>query len=83
MMTARKFELIAPDVSQPNHVRKRPIWMHDYEVPSVDESDDILTHYALFSDCDPVAFEEAVKEEKWQKQWMKRLSLSRKTIHKS
>ncbi|XP_028098760.1 uncharacterized protein LOC114298399 [Camellia sinensis] len=41
--------------------------MQDYEVSGVDQSDDPLVHFALFSDCDPVTFQDAVKDQKWQK----------------
>ena len=48
-------------------IRKRPAWMYDYEVTGIDQSKDPLTHFALFSDCDPTTFESAVKDAKWQK----------------
>lgn len=38
--------------------------MEDYEVHEIEHNENPLTH---FVDCDPVAFEEAVKEAKWQK----------------
>ena len=42
--------------------------MQDYEVTCVQsDSNDTIAHYALFSDCDPVRFQEAVKDLKWQK----------------
>ena len=41
--------------------------MYDYEVTRIDQSKDPLTHFALFSDCDPTNFEVAVKEPKWRK----------------
>ena len=41
--------------------------MIDYEVIGIDQSDDPITHFALFSDCDPTSFEVAVKESKWRK----------------
>jgi len=44
--------------------------MEDYEVSGVvqsgEQSDD-FSHYAFLSDCDPITFEEAAKESKWQK----------------
>lgn len=53
---------------RPQRQRKRPAWMTEYEVDDSDKSEeDILTHLALFSDCDPVTFEVAVKESKWRK----------------
>lgn len=44
--------------------RRRPAWMEDYEVSEIE---DPITHFALFSDCDPIDFEVAVKETKWKK----------------
>ena len=41
--------------------------MPDYEVTRIDQSEDPLTHFALFSDCDPTVFESTVKESKWRK----------------
>lgn len=37
--------------------------MEDYEVSEIE---DPITHFALFSDCDPIDFEVAVKETKWK-----------------
>lgn len=42
----------------------------DYEVSGDNQSDDddhILAHCSLFSDCDPITFQEAVKDSKGQK----------------
>ncbi|GKV28744.1 hypothetical protein SLEP1_g37756 [Rubroshorea leprosula] len=55
------------DEQRSQRVRKRPAWMSDYEVTGIDHSEDTLTHFALFSDCDPTVFEEAATESKWQK----------------
>lgn len=41
--------------------------MEDYEVIGVDQGEDVLTHFALFSDRDPTTFEVAIKESKWKK----------------
>lgn len=41
--------------------------MYDYVVSSINDIDDPLTHYVLFSDCNPTVFEVVVKEEKWKK----------------
>ncbi|KAL5836713.1 hypothetical protein ACOSQ3_013882 [Xanthoceras sorbifolium] len=41
--------------------------MIDYKVADTDDYEDLLTHFALFSDCDPTVFETAVKETKWRK----------------
>jgi hypothetical protein len=50
----------------PSHlcIRKRLAWMEDYKVTGIE---DPITHFALFSDCDPTVFEDAVKNSKWQK----------------
>ena len=37
-------------------VRKRLGWMIDYEVTGIEQSEDPITHFALFSDCDPTIF---------------------------
>lgn len=59
---------VDPNSSRPQRIRRRPEWMQDYEVTDLPQiGDDSITYYALFSDCDPLTFEEAVKEEKWQK----------------
>ena len=39
--------------------------MTDFEVTGIDQYEDPLTYFALFSDCDPIVFEEAIKESKW------------------
>ena len=41
--------------------------MTNYEVFGVDQSEDPLTHFALFSDYDLIVFKVAVKESKWRK----------------
>ena len=42
--------------------------MQDYKIIDLPQiGDEFITYYALFSDCDPLTFEEAVKEEKWRK----------------
>ena len=38
--------------------------MTNYEVIGVDQGDDPLTYFAMFSDCDPTIFEVVVKEPK-------------------
>lgn len=58
---------LTAESQRPQRVRRRPAWMIDYEVTGVDQGDDPLTHFALFSDCDPTVFEVAVKEPKWRK----------------
>ena len=47
---------------RPQCLRRRPVWMSDYEVTGIDQSEDPLLHFALFADCDPVTFDAAVKE---------------------
>lgn len=58
---------LTAESQRPQRVRRRPAWMIDYEVTGVDQGDDSLTHFSLFSDCDPTIFEVAVKEPKWRK----------------
>ena len=59
-------EVCATEATSRHRVRNRPAWMEDYEVMGVGVTDP-ATHFALFSDCDPIDFENAVKEEKWRK----------------
>ena len=40
--------------------------MEDYVVTGMDQFDDLVVHFTLFTECDPVIFEEAVKKLKWQ-----------------
>lgn len=47
--------------------RKRPAWLADYEV---DENNDSITHFALFSNNDPKSYESAVKDENGKRRWM-------------
>ena len=58
---------LAAESQRPQRVRRRPTWMTNYEVTGVDQGDDPLTYFALFSYCDPTIFEVAVKEPKWRK----------------
>lgn len=55
---------LTAESQKPQRVRRTPTWMIDYEVTGVDQGDDPLTHFALFSYCDPIIFEAAVKEPK-------------------
>lgn len=41
--------------------------MCDYEVTGIDQLEDPLIHFSLFTDCDLVIFEEAVNQSKWKK----------------
>ena len=55
---------------RPQRSKKRPAWMTDYEVRGIvqtDDANDTIAHYALFSDCEPISLQEAMKEQKWQK----------------
>lgn len=52
---------------RPKRVRRQPTRMEDYEVQGIEHNEDPLTHFALFPDCNPVAFKEAVKKSKWRK----------------
>ncbi|TXG66880.1 hypothetical protein EZV62_008155 [Acer yangbiense] len=55
------------DEQQPQRARTRPAWMTNYDVTGIDQSEDPLTHFALFSYCDPTTFKAVVKESKWRK----------------
>ncbi|KAK8593334.1 hypothetical protein V6N12_045417 [Hibiscus sabdariffa] len=43
----------------PQRAKRRPAWMENFVIKGIDEEQ--LTNFALFLDCDPVTFEEAVK----------------------
>nr|CAN63536.1 hypothetical protein VITISV_002860 [Vitis vinifera] len=58
---------LATESQRPQRVRKRPAWMTNHEVTGVDQGEDPLTYFAMFSDCDLIIFETAVKEPKWRK----------------
>ncbi|KAL0433268.1 UNVERIFIED_CONTAM: Retrovirus-related Pol polyprotein from transposon TNT 1-94 [Sesamum latifolium] len=53
-------------VERVQRVKRKPTWMQDYVVTGIDQSDEPVVHLALLSDCDPVAFEEAIKKPKWR-----------------
>ena len=42
----------ATDIAAQSHhrIQKRPAWMYDYKVTGIDQSEDPLTYFALFSD---------------------------------
>ena len=50
---------------QRSHVRKIPIWMNDYEVTRINQFNNLLTHFALFSYSNHMTFEDDVKKIKW------------------
>ena len=41
--------------------------MIDYVSGDEQSDDDATAHFILFADCDPIAFEDVVKDSKWQK----------------
>lgn len=47
------------------HVQKRLVWMSDYEVTRIDQTEDPINHFTLFLDCNPTTFESAIKKSKW------------------
>lgn len=53
---------------RPQRSKKRPAWMTDYEVRGIvqTDDDDTISHYVVFSYCDPISFQEAMKEQKWK-----------------
>ncbi|GKV32259.1 hypothetical protein SLEP1_g40876 [Rubroshorea leprosula] len=60
-------ELESGTSSRPQRKKRRPAWLEDYEVTDLPQDDVLINHFALFVDCDPLTYEEVVKEEKWQK----------------
>lgn len=46
--------------------RKRHAWMIDYESRGELTDDETIAHLALFFDCDPITYEDAIKETKWR-----------------
>ncbi|RZB42467.1 Retrovirus-related Pol polyprotein from transposon TNT 1-94 [Glycine soja] len=60
----QRIPAIIVEYERPQRARRRHAWMSDYEVTGIE---DPVTHFALFSDCDPTTFESVVKEEKWRK----------------
>lgn len=52
--------------SRPQHIKSKPAWMQDYEVIRVNRVDDTIACFALYSHCDPVTFEDAIQDPKWQ-----------------
>ncbi|GKV04743.1 hypothetical protein SLEP1_g16856 [Rubroshorea leprosula] len=60
-------ELESRTSSQPQCKKRRPAWLEDYEVTNLPQDDVPVIHFALFANCDPLTYEEAIKEEKWQK----------------
>ena len=47
--------------------QKRFAWMTYYVAIRIDQAKDLVTHFALFLDCDPTTFESAIKESTWWK----------------
>jgi len=43
------------------HVKKKPIWMSDYEIIGIDQSADSLIYFALFSYFVYVTFKDVIK----------------------
>ncbi|GKU89839.1 hypothetical protein SLEP1_g3924 [Rubroshorea leprosula] len=60
-------ELESGTSSRPQRKKRRPAWLEDYEVTDLPQDDVPVNHFPLFVDCDPLTYEEVVKEEKWQK----------------
>ncbi|KAL5724118.1 hypothetical protein ACHQM5_007419 [Ranunculus cassubicifolius] len=54
------------DSAKPSRNKKRPAWMQDYVVKGVDQGDNSLAHFALFSEGDPISFDVAVHSPNWQ-----------------
>lgn len=54
--------------------------MANFKVTGIDQSEDPVIHFTLFSESDPTSFEEAVKDEKWQKAMKKWQQLIEMTL---
>ena len=54
-------EELPPSASstQDQRQRKRPSWMIDYVSGDELSDDDTTTHFSLFADCNPMAFEDS------------------------
>ncbi|XP_071927597.1 uncharacterized protein [Coffea arabica] len=51
---------------RPQRERRMPAQFDDYVVGKDDDlTDEAIVNFALFIDCDPVSFEEAVKDDRW------------------
>ena len=67
-----------------NVLEKRPVWMIDYEVTEIDQSENPLTYFALFFFIVILQFLMRLSKIKsGRRQWMKKLQLLNETIHRS
>lgn len=57
--------------------------MSDYEIIGVDQTKDLVTHFALFVGCDPITFESTIKELDGKRQWMMKLNSLKEITHGS
>ena len=44
-----------------NVLEKKLAWITDYQVIGIDQSENLIKYFVLFSDCDPTVFKEAIK----------------------
>ncbi|GKV53318.1 hypothetical protein SLEP1_g59850, partial [Rubroshorea leprosula] len=51
---------------RPQRKKRRLAWLEDYEITDLPQDDVLVTHFSLFAYCDPLTYEEAVKEQKLQ-----------------
>ena len=72
---------IEPQPHRGTRQRRQPISLVDFEVYSDDAitSDGDLVHFALIAEAEPVGYEEAMKEEKWKKAMIEKLSAIERT----
>lgn len=56
----------------------RPTWMQDCKIIRVNQIDDLVSHFNLFSGLDPIVFHDATKESKWQKTMDKEIEAIKK-----
>ncbi|GKV50165.1 hypothetical protein SLEP1_g56878 [Rubroshorea leprosula] len=72
-------ELESGTSSRPQLKKRRPAWLEDYEVTNLPQDDVLVTHFALFANCDPLTYKEALKKKSGKKPWPKKLVLLKGT----
>ena len=76
-------QTVAENEGRLQRIRKRSTWTIDYEIIEIDQSKDPLTFFALFFNCDPIVFEETIKDSKWQKTMDEKVATIERTTHGS
>ncbi|GKV07212.1 hypothetical protein SLEP1_g19010 [Rubroshorea leprosula] len=57
-------ELESGTSSQPQHKKRRLASLEDYEVTNLPQDDVLVTHFALFANCDPLTYEKWIYKTK-------------------